>query len=119
MLNINQFIKIEKFKETVFTEINIRKDGKEIISHRDGNVVLKKCNSSLKIFFIQEVSRKSVIQTITLMMEWEVLFLEEIETGTNEEWNKTKIKMKMKIIRIIEIMMRMKNKNKIKKKRND
>ena len=115
MLNINWFIKIEKFKETVFTEINIRKDGKEIISHRDGNVVLKKCNSSLKIFFIQGVSRKSVIQTITLMMEWEVLFLEEIETGINEEWSKTN--MKMKIIRIIEIMM--KNKNKIKKKRND
>ena len=115
MLNINWFIKIEKFKETVFTEINIRKDGKEIISHRDGNVVLKKCNSSLKIFFIQGVSRKSVIQTITLMMEWEVLFLEEIETGIKEEWSKTK--MKMKIIRIIEIMM--KNKNKIKKKRNE
>ena len=117
MLNINWFIKIEKFKETVFTEINIRKDGKEIISHKDGNVVLKKCNSSLKIFFIQGVSRKSVIQTITLMMEWEVLFLEEIETGINEEWSKTK--MKMKIIRIIEIMMKNKNKNKIKKKRND
>ena len=76
--------------------------------------MLKKCNSSLKIFFIQGVSRKSVIQTITLMMEWEVLFLEEIETGINEEWSKTK--MKIKIPRIIEIMMKMKNK--INKKRN-
>ena len=55
MLNINWFIKIEKFKETVFTEINIRKDGKEIISHKDGNAVLKKCISSFKIFFIREV----------------------------------------------------------------
>ena len=97
MLNINQFIKIEKFKETVFTEINIRKDGKEIISHKDGNAVLKKCNISFKTFFIQEVSKKSAMQMITLMMEGEVLSLEEIEIGINEEWNKTK----MKIIRII------------------
>ena len=42
------------------------------------------------------------MQTITLMMEWEALFLEEIETGINEEWSKTK--MKIKIPRIIEIM---------------
>ena len=54
------------------------------------------------------------MQTITLMMEWEALFLEEIETGINEEWSKTK--MKIKIPRIIEIMMKIKNK--INKKRN-
>ena len=55
MLNINWFIKIEKFKDTVFIEINIRKDGKEIISHKDGDHLLKKCNNSLKTFFIREI----------------------------------------------------------------
>lgn len=118
MLNINQFIKIGKFKEIVYTEINISKDGKEIISHKDGNAALKKCKCSLKTFFIQGVSKKSIMQTITQMMEWEALFLEEIETGISEEWNKTKINRMT--TRIKEIMMKIKNKNiKNNKNRND
>lgn len=119
MLNINQFIKIGKCKETVFTEINISKDGKEIISLRDGNTVLKKCKCSLKTFFIRGVSKKSIMQTITQMMEWEALFLEEIQTGINEEWNKTKINRMT--TRIRKIMMKIKNNkiNKINKNRID
>ena len=48
------------------------------------------------------------MQTITLMMEWEALFLEEIQTGINEEWNKTKINRMT--TRIRKIMMKIKNK---------
>ena len=110
MLNINQFIKIGKCKEIVFTEISISKDGKEIISHKDGNAALKKCKCSLKTFFIRGVSKKSIMQTITLMMEWEALFLEEIQTGINVEWNKTKINRMT--TRIRKIMMKIKNNKK-------
>lgn len=117
MLNINQSIKIGKCKETVFTETNISKDGKEIISHRDGNAALKKCKCSLKTFFIRGVSKKSIMQTITQMMEGEALFSEEIPTGISKEWNKTKINRMT--TRITEIMMKMNNNKMNNKNRND
>lgn len=57
------------------------------------------------------------MQTITLMMEWEALFLEEIQTGINEEWNKTKINRMT--TRIRKIMMKKIKNNKINKNRID
>lgn len=122
MQNINLFIKTEKFKETVFTEINMNKAGKEITNHKDGSVAQKKCNNFLKTFSTLKVSKRLLVQMIILMMVEEEHYLETIvessveimEDGINEEWSKTK--MMIKIIRITEIMIKMKNN---KNKRND
>ena len=122
MQNLNLFIKTEKFKETVFTEINMNKAGKEITNHKDGSVAQKKCNNFLKTFSTLKVSKRLLVQMIILMMVEEEHYLETIvessveimEDGINEEWSKTK--MMIKIIRITEIMIKMKNN---KNKRND
>jgi hypothetical protein len=113
-------MKIEKFKETVCTEMSMSRDGNVAINHKDGNVVQKKCKNSLKIFFILKVLKKSAVMMKTLMMEEEEPCLEQIkqclvetQVGINGSWLKEKIKEK-----ITEIMTS-KNKIKITKKKND
>ena len=115
------FIKTEKFKETVCTEMNMNKVGKEITNHKDGSVVQKKCNNFLKTFSTLKVSKKLLMQMIILMMVEEEHYLEiivessvETKDGINEEWSKTK--KRIRITRITEIMIKKKNN---KNRRND
>jgi hypothetical protein len=53
-------MKTDKYKKIVFIEINLKKDGKEILIQKVGKHLLRRFINSLTLFYIQKMLIKRV-----------------------------------------------------------